>query len=89
MIVKIISWIRWVIVKILKIPIYIYKYSISPIIPKACRHNPTCSVYALEALEVHGPIKGLILTAKRISRCHPWGTHGDDPVPPKKIRTKG
>lgn len=49
-----------------------------------CRYLPTCSTYALEAYEVHGFVKGSWLTARRIGRCHPWGGHGLDPVPPKK-----
>lgn len=49
-----------------------------------CRYLPTCSSYALEAYEVHGFAKGSWLTARRIGRCHPWGGHGLDPVPPKK-----
>ena len=75
--------IKGLIVSILLIPIKIYQYSISPILPKSCRHVPTCSNYAIEALKVHGPLKGLWLTVRRISRCHPWGTSGYDPVPPK------
>jgi len=50
----------------------------------SCRHIPSCSEYAVEALKIHGPIKGIYLTTKRILKCHPWGTHGYDPVPPKK-----
>jgi uncharacterized protein len=49
--------------------------------PSPCRYVPTCSTYALEALEAHGLVKGLWLTTKRISRCHPWGGQGYDPVP--------
>ena len=48
-----------------------------------CRYLPTCSVYALEALEVHGAVGGLWLTVRRLARCHPWGGHGIDPVPSK------
>lgn len=49
-----------------------------------CRFRPTCSQYAIEALEIHGAIKGGWLAIKRICRCHPWGGYGWDPVPPKK-----
>ncbi len=73
---------------ILLIPIYIYKYGISPLTPASCRHVPTCSEYAVQAIKIHGPIKGFLLTAKRISKCHPWGTHGYDPVPPKVKQEK-
>lgn len=52
----------------------------------SCRHIPTCSNYALEALEKHGSIKGLYLTTKRLLRCTPWGTSGYDPVPYKEIK---
>ena len=69
---------------ILLVPVYIYKYGISPYTPASCRHIPTCSEYAVQAIKIHGPFKGFILTARRISKCHPWGTHGYDPVPPKK-----
>lgn len=49
-----------------------------------CRHIPTCSNYAIEAIEKHGSIKGTYLSAKRILRCNPWGTSGYDPVPERK-----
>lgn len=49
-----------------------------------CRHTPTCSVYAMEALREHGAVAGTLLAAKRICRCHPWGGCGHDPVPPKR-----
>lgn len=52
--------------------------------PSPCRHVPSCSTYAIEALEEHGPVRGLWLGAKRIGRCHPWGTSGYDPVPDRK-----
>lgn len=70
--------------RLLSWPILFYRYAISPLLPSRCRHFPTCSEYALEALETHGPIKGLWLSVKRIGRCHPWGTHGYDPVPEPK-----
>lgn len=72
---------RKVIVYILLIPIYLYRYLISPVMPMACRYNPTCSQYGIEALRKHGPFKGAWLTIKRILSCHPWGGHGYDPVP--------
>lgn len=58
-----------------------YQLVISPFLPNSCRFSPTCSQYGLEAISKHGPFKGLWLTIKRISRCHPWGGHGHDPVP--------
>lgn len=69
------------------IPVYIYKYGISPLTPASCRHYPTCSEYAVQAIKVHGPFIGFWLATKRISKCHPWGTHGHDPVPPKKKKS--
>ncbi|HEY1632528.1 MAG TPA: membrane protein insertion efficiency factor YidD [Rhizomicrobium sp.] len=68
-------------------PIRFYKRFISPILPPACRFTPTCSTYAVEAIRVHGPGRGLWLAVKRLLRCHPitWlgGSSGFDPVPPK------
>jgi putative membrane protein insertion efficiency factor len=61
--------------------IRLYQLVLSPILPNACRFSPTCSQYGIEAFKKHGAFKGLILTVKRISRCHPWGGHGHDPVP--------
>ncbi|MGE4587031.1 MAG: membrane protein insertion efficiency factor YidD [Mangrovibacterium sp.] len=69
--------------RVLLLPVYFYRYALSPLFPASCRHVPTCSRYAVEALKIHGPFTGLWLTIRRISRCHPWGTHGYDPVPPK------
>lgn len=58
-----------------------YQVGISPLFPSACRFEPTCSHYGIEAFRKHGFIKGLVLTIKRILRCHPGGPHGYDPVP--------
>ena len=55
--------------------------------PSPCRYWPTCSSYALEALEVHGATRGSWLTLRRILRCHPWGGSGVDPVPPGRVAT--
>jgi putative membrane protein insertion efficiency factor len=77
----IIHGISWVLVTILLLPIWIYQKAISPYTPPSCRFTPTCSEYARQALLKHGPIKGLWLAIKRISRCHPWGGSGYDPVP--------
>ncbi|MBN2262654.1 MAG: membrane protein insertion efficiency factor YidD [Prolixibacteraceae bacterium] len=63
--------------------VYFYKYAISPLTPASCRHVPTCSNYMIEAIKIHGPFKGFWLGIRRLSKCHPWGTHGYDPVPPK------
>jgi putative membrane protein insertion efficiency factor len=66
---------------ILSIPVYFYKYAISPYLRPACRHIPSCSQYMLDALRIHGPVTGFLLGTNRILRCRPGGTHGYDPVP--------
>lgn len=66
-----------------------YQLAISPLLPKSCRHVPSCSAYTIEALQVHGLFKGLYLGIHRILRCHPWGTYGYDPVPPPKKKKTG
>jgi len=58
-----------------------YQLFISPILPGSCRYHPSCSAYALEALETHGPFSGGWLALKRIARCNPWCGFGYDPVP--------
>ena len=58
-----------------------YQRNISPRHPGCCRFIPTCSQYALEALRKYGPLKGLWLALRRLSKCHPWGGSGYDPVP--------
>jgi len=71
---------------ILKAPIHVYRYAISPMLAANCRFQPTCSAYALQALETHGPIRGTLLTLRRFSRCHPGGGSGHDPVPERDTR---
>ncbi|HRE51800.1 MAG TPA: membrane protein insertion efficiency factor YidD [Flavitalea sp.] len=61
--------------------IKLYQWIISPLLGPSCRFTPSCSNYALEAFKKYGLLKGFWLTVKRISRCHPWGGHGHDPVP--------
>ena len=61
-----------------------YQLFISPLLGVNCRFQPSCSAYALEALEKHGPLHGGALMVKRIVRCHPWGGDGYDPVPDVK-----
>jgi putative membrane protein insertion efficiency factor len=65
-----------------------YQEAISPFTPSTCRFEPTCSSYFLEALKIHGLIKGSYLGIKRILSCHPWGKIGYDPVPEKKCTHK-
>ncbi|MCT4559898.1 MAG: membrane protein insertion efficiency factor YidD [Crocinitomicaceae bacterium] len=78
--------------KILAFPFWLlikgYQLFISPIWPATCRFEPTCSHYALEAIEKRGVLVGLFLAVKRIGRCHPWGGFGYDPVPDKKSKEK-
>lgn len=78
---------RRIAVTLLSAPVHLYRYAISPWLPRACRFEPSCSTYALEALHAHGPFRGTWLALKRLARCHPieWlgGSSGLDPVPPK------
>lgn len=67
---------------VLQAPIRFYRAWISPLLPPSCRFYPTCSAYAMEALGVHGPVKGTWLSVKRIASCHPFHPGGIDPVPP-------
>ena len=65
-----------------------YQLIISPLLGSNCRFMPTCSEYAMESLRSHGLVKGSYLTIKRIGKCHPWGGHGYDPIPTKKVENK-
>lgn len=69
-------------------PIRVYRAVVSPLFPPSCRFEPTCSRYAIEAIQTHGPLKGLGLALRRLSRCHPisWlgGSSGFDPVPSRQ-----
>jgi len=68
---------------IVLLPIYFYRYAISPLKPPSCRYTPTCSEYTVQAIKKHGPFKGVWLASKRILSCNPWGGSGYDPVPEK------
>ncbi|GAA1677832.1 membrane protein insertion efficiency factor YidD [Fodinicola feengrottensis] len=70
-------------VRLLIIPVLAYRRWISPALPPRCRFYPTCSAYAVEALRVHGALRGLGLSAWRLARCHPFHPGGYDPVPDK------
>jgi putative membrane protein insertion efficiency factor len=76
---------RRIAVSLLAAPIHLYRFLLSPLTAPSCRFHPTCSAYALEALQEHGPVRGLVLAARRLARCHPvkWlgGSEGFDPVP--------
>ena len=67
--------------KLVIFPIRVYQRVLSPLLPNRCRFYPTCSHYAVEAIEKHGVIKGLWLAIKRILKCHPLHPGGVDPVP--------
>jgi hypothetical protein len=75
--------------RLLQAPIIFYRTFISPLKPPTCRFAPTCSAYALEAIEVHGPAKGLWLAIKRVAKCHPFHPGGFDPVPPRRAGKRG
>lgn len=72
--------------KLLHWCIRFYQIVISPLLGPRCRYIPTCSQYAIEALHMHGTLKGMGLSVQRICRCHPWGGFGYDPVPAKPSR---
>lgn len=67
--------------RIAALPVHAYRLFLSPLIGSNCRYSPSCSAYALEALDKHGALKGGWLALRRISRCHPWGGSGIDNVP--------
>jgi putative membrane protein insertion efficiency factor len=75
--------IRALVVQLLLLPLRFYKAVVSPFLPPMCRFHPSCSVYAMGALAVHGPLKGFFLAARRVTRCHPFNPGGFDPVPPR------
>ncbi|MBY0424624.1 MAG: membrane protein insertion efficiency factor YidD [Cytophagales bacterium] len=68
---------KWIFVFLVRF----YQLSISPLFPSSCRFTPTCSEYTKQAIIKHGAFSGIWLGIKRISKCHPWGGHGYDPVP--------
>ena len=67
-------------------PIHLYRWTLSAFLGGHCRFHPTCSAYAIEAIEQHGVVRGYGLALRRILRCHPWGGAGFDPVPDKAGR---
>ena len=67
--------------------IRIYQYLLSPLLGNHCRFHPSCSNYAAEAIQIHGPVRGLWLALRRLSKCHPWHAGGFDPVPEKSDAT--
>ncbi len=71
---------RFLVLKIIKV----YQKCLSPLLGPSCRFHPTCSEYALQAVETYGVFRGGILAAKRVLRCNPWGGSGVDPLPKDK-----
>ncbi len=67
--------------RLAKAPIHVYRWTLKPLIGMECRHDPTCSAYALTAIDLNGAWRGLWLALSRIWRCSPWGTAGTDPTP--------
>jgi uncharacterized protein len=68
------------------LPVRAYRLVLSPWVGHCCRFQPTCSAYALEALETHGALRGTWLAARRVARCHPFGGAGVDNVPPPGLK---
>lgn len=75
--------------RVLVAPIRFYQRFISPVIPPSCRFTPSCSEYAVQALQIHGAWRGTWLALRRLLRCAPWHPGGWDPVPPAPYRTFG
>ncbi len=75
------QWLRSVLVKLLSSVVWAYRLVLRPWLPPLCRYTPSCSEYALQALQVHGPVRGMWLATTRICRCHPFHAGGYDPVP--------
>jgi putative membrane protein insertion efficiency factor len=71
---------------LLSLPVLLYRVTVRRVLPDVCRFYPSCSTYALEALQTHGPFRGVALAARRILRCHPFHPGGLDPVPPLSPR---
>lgn len=65
-----------------------YQLLVSPLLGPRCRFYPSCSAYAVEALKVHGALRGTWLAVRRVGRCHPWNPGGVDTVPPARDRTR-
>ena len=74
--------------RVLAWPVLFYRYFLSPWLGNVCRFEPTCSRYALDALDQHGAAAGTYLAARRVLRCRPWCDGGHDPVPPASSKTK-
>ncbi|WP_269782087.1 membrane protein insertion efficiency factor YidD [Nocardioides sp. R-C-SC26] len=78
------DWVRFDPVRaVLIVLLRLYRVMISPLYGQVCRYYPSCSAYALEAVTVHGSVRGSWLAARRLARCHPWAAGGVDKVPPR------
>ena len=64
--------------------ISLYRRVVSPLLPQSCRFSPSCSEFALQAIQTHGALRGGVLALRRIGRCHPWSAGGPDPVPGRR-----
>lgn len=79
---RLVRWARQGLIAVLVLPIRAYQLVVSPLLGPRCRFHPSCSTYAVEALRVHGPLRGTLLAGWRLLRCNPWNPGGLDPVPP-------
>lgn len=77
-----------IVILVLQALIRAYQLFLSPLLPPSCRYLPSCSDYAAEAMERHGALVGVGLAARRLARCHPWGSSGYDPVPEPRGSTR-
>ena len=66
-------------------PITLYQRLISPLLPRRCKYEPTCSAYAVDAVRTHGPLRGVVLAAWRLLRCNPFSHGGHDPVSAQRV----
>lgn len=77
-------WPRYAVIGLLRL----YQLTLSPLLGPVCRFAPSCSSYAVEAVRIHGVVRGGWLTGRRLARCHPWNPGGWDPVPPARRRPR-
>jgi len=75
-----IRWINALLARLIVAAVWLYRVTLGPLLGGQCRHTPSCSQYMLDAVAKYGPWRGAWRGAKRICRCHPWGTHGHDPA---------
>ncbi|MEZ5851780.1 MAG: membrane protein insertion efficiency factor YidD [Hyphomicrobiaceae bacterium] len=78
--------VRWAAKRAAQLPVHTYRWTLKPLIGNECRHLPSCSEYALEAIELNGAWRGSWQALSRICRCHPWGTSGIDAPPDIKAK---